>query len=118
MRVTDVGTVAVHGLQGLRYRDTVLDNAACVEQHESLSIVDEVDRIYFNAPSCIELHEGARRLKVHHEHFADGSEERRVEQECVSTCRARGSPKSYKKTARTKEIRKTQKHYTTKTHKK
>src|SRR3546814_9389927 len=32
LRVTDVGTVSVHGLQGLRYRDKVLDNAACVEQ--------------------------------------------------------------------------------------
>src|SRR3546814_7725412 len=71
MRATEVGTVSWHGLQGWRYRDKVLDNAACVEQHESLSIVDEVDRIYFNAPSCIELHDGARRLKVHHEHFPD-----------------------------------------------
>src|SRR3546814_17294397 len=105
MRVTDVGTVSVHGLQGLRYRDKVLDNAACVEQHESLSIVDEVDRIYFNAPSCIELHDGARRLKVHHEHFPDtvvwnpgpeiaaaGTEERGGGKEWGRTCRARGWP--------------------------
>lgn len=71
LRVADVGTVSVHGLQGLRYRDKVLDNAACVEQHAALNIVDEVDRIYFNAPSSTELHDGARRLKIRHENFPD-----------------------------------------------
>lgn len=71
LRVADVGTVSVHGLQGLRYRDKVLDNAVCVEQHTALDIVDEVDRIYFNAPSSIALHDGTRRLKIRHENFPD-----------------------------------------------
>lgn len=71
LRVADVGAVSVHGLQGLRYRDKVLDNAACVEQHAALRIIDEVDRIYFNAPSSIELHDGAQRLKIRHENFPD-----------------------------------------------
>lgn len=71
LRVADVAAVTVHGLQGLHYRDKLRDNAVQLEQNGTLDIPGEVDRVYFDAPSCIELHDGARRLKIRHESFPD-----------------------------------------------
>lgn len=71
LAVADIAQVSVSGLEGLRYRDTAQGG---VERHETaaaLRIAGEVDRIYFDAPAAVTLHEPARQLRVAAEGFRD-----------------------------------------------
>jgi glucose-6-phosphate 1-epimerase len=71
LRVDAVQDVAIHGLNGLRYRDSACGGVESVESAKELRIEGEVDRIYFNAPSSIELHQPKHRLNISSRGFAD-----------------------------------------------
>lgn len=59
LRVGDVAAVALEGLQGCRYRDTAAGGAEAVEEAERLVVNGEVDRIYFDTPAALRLHDTA-----------------------------------------------------------
>lgn len=71
LRVDDIAAVRLHGLQGLRYRDTARGGVEGREAQEALAIEGEVDRIYFEAPPRLELAEPAGRLMIESAGFAD-----------------------------------------------
>lgn len=71
LAVEDIAGVRVHGLQGLRYRDTSGGGRECVEESAALAIDGEVDRIYFDAPSELRLQEPTRSLRVQATGFPD-----------------------------------------------
>lgn len=71
LRVQDLSTAAVVGLQGLAYRDTAAGGIEQVEAAGKLNFSGEVDRIYFNAPEDLHLVDGERRVLVHSQGFAD-----------------------------------------------
>ena len=50
LAVDQIADVSVHGLAGLRYRDSVSGVSGCLEQDASLRITGEIDRIYANVP--------------------------------------------------------------------
>lgn len=71
LRIAEIGAVRLHGLQGLRYRDTAQGGIAAVESADQLRIEGEVDRIYFNAPARLELSGAPGRLHIESAGFAD-----------------------------------------------
>jgi glucose-6-phosphate 1-epimerase len=70
LRISDVSSVQVQGLQGLRYRDCAANDAPEV-QAAALSIRGEVDRIYFSAQRQLQLLDAAQHLQVEQRGFAD-----------------------------------------------
>ncbi|KAI5292017.1 hypothetical protein KEM52_006680 [Ascosphaera acerosa] len=46
LRVKDIATTRVRGLQGITYADKVRDGAVAVEERDELSVDQEVDRVY------------------------------------------------------------------------
>lgn len=55
LRVFDIETAAVHGLQGVRYRDSTQNGIEIVEQNDPMHIVGEVDRIYMSTTVPIKV---------------------------------------------------------------
>lgn len=70
LRVDDVRQASVAGLQGTRYRDKA-DGGEPVETAAELRIESEVDRVYLDAPSVVEVREEGRRLEIHGGGFPD-----------------------------------------------
>jgi len=71
LAVADSAAVEIIGLAGLGFRDTTNGNVRG-EQHEAaLRIVDEVDRIYFDAPARLQLREPGRTLELSAVGFPD-----------------------------------------------
>ena len=70
-RVGEIADVRIEGLQGLRYRDSTQGTREFDEASASLAIAGEVDRIYFDAPASLLLHEGQRRLRIEQSGFVD-----------------------------------------------
>lgn len=52
-RVADLSTFKVHGVQGMKYLDKVLDGGVSTheEKTESVQITEEVDRVYLSTPN-------------------------------------------------------------------
>jgi glucose-6-phosphate 1-epimerase len=71
LRVADIADVRVLGLQGLRYRDSTQGGAEFIERADSLAIEGEVDRIYFDTPSPLQMLEPASRLLIGQQGFSD-----------------------------------------------
>lgn len=71
LRVEDIAAVRLHGLQGLRYRDSALGGVEGREAAACLALEGEVDRIYFDAPPHLELVEPGGRLRIESSGFAD-----------------------------------------------
>ncbi len=73
IRVANADNAVVHGLRGLRYRDTAHNGVEADERPEALRIEDEIDRIYFNVPTepAIALREPSRRTRISGEGFCD-----------------------------------------------
>jgi glucose-6-phosphate 1-epimerase len=73
LRVADVRSAAVVGLQGLTYRDSLHGGEARVEADAELRIPGEIDRIYLDAPSGLRVRDeaGGRTIRVRSEGFAD-----------------------------------------------
>lgn len=71
LRVGEIEQVRLHGLHGLRYRDTARGGSEAVEQAQSLRIAGEVDRIYFDAPQALQLDDAAQCLRIESAGFTD-----------------------------------------------
>lgn len=71
LRVDDIADVRLHGLQGVRCRDSARGGAESVETGEALAIEGEVDRIFFDAPPVLELIEPSGRLRIESAGFRD-----------------------------------------------
>ena len=71
LRVADIAGAELLGLQGLNYRDSADGGAARQEQLAIVRIAGEVDRIYFQAASELELREGGRHLGIAQSGFTD-----------------------------------------------
>lgn len=71
LRVAAIEPVRLAGLQHLRYRDKTRGDAEFVEHATALAIEGEVDRVYLDAPSRLELIEPERRLLIEQAGFSD-----------------------------------------------
>ncbi|MFZ6654933.1 D-hexose-6-phosphate mutarotase [Undibacterium sp. TJN19] len=69
--VADIAGVSVHGLQGLRYRDTVSGQDHCLETANALHIHGETDRIYGAVPAQLELRQPHQSMLISSTGFAD-----------------------------------------------
>lgn len=69
--VTDIATTSLEGLQHIHYRDTADGGRRKQSTGERVRIAGEVDRNYFDTPANLTLHDGARRLQLHQQGFAD-----------------------------------------------
>lgn len=70
LRVADVGSARLDGLQRLRYENAVR-NTQQVDMAPSLTVDGEMDRIYFDAARPLTLHDGARRVEIAGHGFSD-----------------------------------------------
>lgn len=70
LRVDDLDGARLHGLEGCRYWDAVQDIDTAQGQ-QPLAIRGEVDRVYVAAPPALQLRDGARRLAIAQQGFAD-----------------------------------------------
>lgn len=71
LRVPDLATAGVQGLQGQRYVDQVLQGAQATQSADILAFAREVDRIYPDAPSSLRLQSPVGPLCVEQTGFAD-----------------------------------------------
>lgn len=71
LRVDDIGAARLHGLQQHRYRDSAHGGIERVEADESLAIVGEVDRIYFDTPAALRLSQPGSALRIEQQGFCD-----------------------------------------------
>ena len=72
LRVEAIQSVAVSGLQGLRYRDTALGGSEHIESSHLLTIVGELDRIYMRSTNPIQIMQPKQRtIECQAEGFTD-----------------------------------------------
>ena len=62
--VGDISAVSVTGLKGVDYIDKVANFARMTETGDAIRIRSEVDRIYLNTPSAVEIHDPAFKRKI------------------------------------------------------
>jgi len=70
LRVAEVEEVRLSGLGGRRYEDFTAGKQR-TDDDAALRVEAEVDRIYFDAPSALELADGPRRLLIESANFPD-----------------------------------------------
>lgn len=71
LAVTDIGVTTLSGLQGLRYRDSARGNAIERQGNMLLHFDGEIDRIYFDAPTQLQLQEPQRATTIRQQGFRD-----------------------------------------------
>jgi len=71
LRVNDIDKVSVHGLQGLRCRDSANGNTEFVESNEAIHFAGEVDRIYMNSSSLILMNDSLHSMRCSAQGFTD-----------------------------------------------
>ncbi len=71
LRVDDLRTVSVHGLQGLRFSDSANGDTISIQNDELLRFPGEIDRIYFNASAPVTLSAGEQITKLEQTGFTD-----------------------------------------------
>jgi glucose-6-phosphate 1-epimerase len=71
LRVDDVRSARLEGLQGTRYRDRTDADREHVETASTLIVGDEVDRIYMQAPSSLRVQEASRGMRIDADGFPD-----------------------------------------------
>lgn len=71
LQVREVEATRIEGLRGLEYRDSADGDALKRETAISVTVEDEVDRIYHNAPATLLVREDQRSLGIHAENFPD-----------------------------------------------
>jgi glucose-6-phosphate 1-epimerase len=64
LRVADVARVTLHGLAGVRYRDSAAGYVERVQQEPELHVAGEVDRIYLGAPQALDVVDAGRVTRV------------------------------------------------------
>ena len=71
LRVTDIGTTSIQGLQGLRYRDSANGNTEHIEANDAICFAGEVDRIYFESSAPVLMNDSAHTIQSSAQGFAD-----------------------------------------------
>lgn len=71
LRIADVRSTFVRGLQGAHYRDKVLHMEDVIETAAALAIDREIDRVYRRVPPMLEVREARRTTIVHAGGFTD-----------------------------------------------
>jgi len=71
LRVEEIEHAALHGLQGVRYRDQTAEGHEQVQKAERLVVDREIDRIYPDAPRELLLSEPQQRLLITMDGFPD-----------------------------------------------
>ncbi|TXG80109.1 MAG: D-hexose-6-phosphate mutarotase [Rhodocyclaceae bacterium] len=71
LRVAEVETASVEGLQGHGYEDNAAGGETRIDRAETLVVAGEVDRLYADAPATLLLREPGRSLAVQSEGFRD-----------------------------------------------
>lgn len=71
LAVASIADARVRGLKGCRYRDSANGNAIRQEAADEVAIAGEVDRIYFDSPQQLVLHEPQAALTIRQSGFAD-----------------------------------------------
>lgn len=71
LRIADVRTTFVRGLQGAHYRDKVLQIEDVVDTDAELAIDREIDRVYRRIPAMLEVREPGHATIVHAAGFTD-----------------------------------------------
>lgn len=71
LAVADIAAASLHGLQGLRYRDSVSGQNDCRETAPALTITGETDRIYADVPATLELRQPQQTTRILSSGFAD-----------------------------------------------
>lgn len=71
LRIDALAAARVHGLQGLRYRDTAAGGTPGIEAASALAIVGETDRLYFDTPATLRVEDTGRRIELHQQGFCD-----------------------------------------------
>ena len=71
LRVDDVRTTRVEGLQGLRFRDKTAGWAESIDENTALVASGETDRVYLAAPHRIRVRDGDRIVRVESSGFAN-----------------------------------------------
>ncbi len=71
LRVAEVETVCVEGLQGHSYEDNAAGGASHIDRAETLVVGGEVDRLYPDAPATLLLRERGRSLALQSDGFRD-----------------------------------------------
>ena len=69
--VSEIGKVQIKGLQGLSYQDKVDKTDNNEEKREWVTIEQEVDRVYANAPNVVTLDDSEKKLKITKQDMAD-----------------------------------------------
>lgn len=71
LRVAEVETACVEGLQGHGYEDNAAGGETRIDRAETLVVADEVDRLYADAPATLLLRERGRSLALQSDGFRD-----------------------------------------------
>lgn len=71
LRVKQVHTIELRGLNGLEYRDAANGDAIKTEHEPHLCIEENVDRVYHRVKKPLMLSDGTRTLTIRHEGFPD-----------------------------------------------
>lgn len=71
LRVDDIADAALEGLQGCDYEDSAAGGTLRRKDHAALGFDGEIDRIYSDVVAPLQLVEGARRLPIAQDGFAD-----------------------------------------------
>jgi len=71
LRVNGVRAASISGLRGLRYSDAAAGGIEAVQENDRVAFPAEVDRVYFQTPRTIHLHQKEETLAIHAEGFND-----------------------------------------------
>ena len=71
LQISQIADISLQGMKGVHYRDSVTGTPDCYEESEHIRIQGEVDRIYQQAPSPLEVLDTDRRIRITHQGFAD-----------------------------------------------
>ncbi len=71
LAVADLATLSIKGLQGLQYLDATQALMSCTETAEAVQIRGEIDRVYLNASTPVEVVDAHRRTLVSQQGFCD-----------------------------------------------
>lgn len=71
LRIANIEEIAIEGLKGTTYLDKVANLENQTEPRQTITFSGQTDRVYYNAPTEILLHEGDRDLTLQARNMAD-----------------------------------------------
>lgn len=71
LRIDDLASARLYGLEGRRFLDSTRNGAASVQPDSPLRFEEETDRIYPDVPAALHLHDGGSTLCIQQDGFRD-----------------------------------------------